>query len=48
MSYQKPVYKLITYDGRALHSELPERIRKMIQHEKSRDCLFRFIPEFNN
>jgi hypothetical protein len=47
MSYRKPVYKLITYEGKALHQQLPERIRKLIHTEKPRTCMFRLIPEFN-
>jgi hypothetical protein len=47
MSYRKPVYKLITYEGRSLHQELPEAIRKIIRREKPKQCLLRLIPEFN-
>ena len=47
MSYRKPVYKLITYEGRSMHQELPEAIRKIIRREKPKQCLLRLIPEFN-
>ena len=47
LSYQKPVYKLISYNGTSMLTELPDKIRTLIRKENPRDCLFRFIPEFN-